>query len=601
VRRRRLIWQLFPSYLVITLLSLLAVTIYFTHSLRNFYENQTIKGLESRCRLLEPTVSSYLDRGDMAGLNRVVGVLGERSGTRITIIFPDGEVIADTDKPIEEIENHGDRPEVLEALAGRRGVITRFSDTVNQRMMYVALPLEVEDEVRVVIRASTPTSLIEHTLWDIYGKLAIAWLVISMIAAWVSWANARRISRPLEKMRLRATRIAGGDLSGRLPVEGSEEVGALADALNHMAEELDTQIKTILRQRREQKAVFSSISDGVLAIDADGLLISINKTAANLFGVDRKKVRGHTIQEVITNPDVRFFMMKALKTSEDVEDEIHLVKENRYLHAHGRKLIDESGNGMGAVVVLNDVTRLRHLEITRRDFVANVSHELRTPVTSIMGFVETLKSGALDDPETATRFVDIIARQASRLDAIIEDLLSLARIERDSESSDIPLYDASLAETVENAVQSMESIAGAKGIHIETRCNSTIRITANPPLLEQALTNLIENAIKYSDSGTPVEVTAEEYPTEVLLRVSDKGPGIAPDHLPRIFERFYRVDKGRSREVGGTGLGLAIVKHIMIAHGGQVEVTSTLGEGSRFTLRFPLTRHKDKQLSLLQA
>lgn len=600
MRRRRLLWQLYPSYLLITLLSLLAVTAYFTRSLRAFYESETISNLEARARLLEHEVAERLPLEGYGDIDALIKILGERSETRITVILPDGKVIADSEKDPATMDNHAGRPEVVRAMHERRGSSSRFSDTIHEKMMYVALPLIVEEELLAVIRTSTPISLIDRTMRDIYSRLAIAWLIIGILAAWISWVNARRISHPLEEMRLRAKRIAGGDLSGRLPVEGSEEVGALAEALNHMAEELDDQIKTILRQRREQKAVFASISDGVLAVDADGLLISINKTAAKLFGVDRKKVRGHTIQEVIANPDIRYFVVQALRTTDDVEDEIYLEEEDRYLQAHGRPLRDEEGKSMGAVVVLNDVTRLRRLEQTRRDFVANVSHELRTPVTSIKGFVETLKDGALEDPEAAHRFIDIIARQANRLDAIIEDLLSLARIERDAEREEIELDEAPLEEIIHHAVMATEPIARRRNITVTERCQGKLLATVNPPLLEQAIVNLIENAIKYSEPETPVEVTAEVLKKEIVIRVADRGAGIAPEHLSRLFERFYRVDKGRSREVGGTGLGLAIVKHIMIAHGGRVEVASTVGEGSSFSLHIPADKALTSQLSLLE-
>ena len=600
MRRRRLLWQLYPSYLLITLFSLLAVTAYFTRSLRSFYENETVSNLEARARLLEHEVDERLAMDGYGDIDELVKILGTRSQTRITIILPDGKVIADSEKDPETMDNHSHRPEVLTALAEKRGSSSRYSDTIHLKMMYVAVPLIKNGEVEAIVRTSTPISVIDKTMSQIYGRLIIAWLVIGVLAAWVSWVNARRISHPLEEMRMRARRIAGGDLSGRLPIEGSEEVGALAEAMNQMAEQMDDRIRTILRQRREQKAVFASISDGVLAIDADGLLISINRTAANLFGVDRKQVRGHTIQEVISNHDLRYFVVQALRTTDDVEDELYLEDSDRFLHAHGRPLRDEFGKSMGAVVVLNDVTRLRRLEQTRRDFVANVSHELRTPVTSIKGFVETLKDGALDDPDAARRFIDIIARQASRLDAIIEDLLSLARIERDAEREQIHLDEAPLAEIIRHAVIAVEPIAKTKDIHIQIHCVDSLSAFVNPPLLEQAIVNLVENAIKYSGEGTPVEVTAVQSDGEIQIRVTDRGAGIAAEHLPRLFERFYRVDKGRSREVGGTGLGLAIVKHIMIAHGGHVDVDSTPGEGSIFTLHIPENQEQAHQLSLLQ-
>jgi two-component system phosphate regulon sensor histidine kinase PhoR len=255
---------------------------------------------------------------------------------------------------------------------------------------------------------------------------------------------------------------------------------------------------------------------------------------------------------------------------------------------------------MGAVVVLNDVTRLRRLEKTRRDFVANVSHELRTPVTSIKGFVETLKDGALEDPEDAHRFVDIIARQADRLDAIIEDLLALARIEREHEGEEIDRYPTRVLGVVESAFFSVQGKADDRQVTLRSEGDPDLEAWINPPLLEQAIVNLVDNAVKYSDQQTTVLVRVEGEGEELAVRVIDEGHGISAEHLPRLFERFYRVDKGRSRAEGGTGLGLAIVKHIAIAHGGSVEVDSVPGEGTTFTLRLPREPRPTSQLSLLR-
>ncbi|MFH0882043.1 MAG: ATP-binding protein [bacterium] len=584
--RRRFIWQLFPSYLLITLLSLAAVTAYGSRSLRKFFLHVTTQDLEARAILLRPEIEKLLAESNEQEIDPLCKELGANSKTRITVILPDGRVVGDSEKKPEEMDNHRDRPEVVEVLEGAVGSSSRYSNTLHLKMMYVAVPLHIGGRVAGVLRTSTPVTVIDHTLSSIYQRIAMGGIVIALLAAWISWVNARRITHPLERIRRQAQRIADGDLSGQLSTRGPEEVVSLAEAMNQMATQLEDRIQTILLQRKEQKAVFSSISEGVLAVDAKGLVISINKAAARLFDVDRKQVRGKTIQEVISNPDVRLFIVEALSTSGELEDEIILdaAGDPRYLQAHGRPLIDEAGQSMGAVVVLNDVTRLRRLEHARRDFVANVSHELRTPVTSIKGFVETLRDGALEHPEDARRFVDIISRQADRLDAIIEDLLSLARIERDAENLDIEMNEESLQEVIHSAVMAVTPQAKAKNIAIEIHCPSSTTAWINAPLLEQAIINLIDNAVKYSGADAPITIDVQETESEIRINVTDRGLGIQPEHLPRLFERFYRVDKGRSRQVGGTGLGLAIVKHIALAHSGSVAVESTLGVGSTFTI-----------------
>jgi two-component system phosphate regulon sensor histidine kinase PhoR len=259
----------------------------------------------------------------------------------------------------------------------------------------------------------------------------------------------------------------------------------------------------------------------------------------------------------------------------------------RFLQAHGTILHDAEDRGIGALVVLNDVTRIRKLESVRREFVANVAHEIRTPVTSIKGFVETLLDGALENPKNAEHFLNIIGRQAERLNAIIEDLLSLSRIEQETESAEIALKEGRIIDVLQAAVQLCEKKAAGKKIAVRLACEEDVSAKINPPLLEQALVNLIDNAINYSGRGSPVHVEAARGDTEIIIGVRDQGCGIAKQHLPRLFERFYRVDKARSRKLGGTGLGLAIVKHITQAHGGNVTVESTPGEGSTFRIHLP--------------
>ncbi|MBD3258926.1 PAS domain-containing protein, partial [candidate division GN15 bacterium] len=355
-----------------------------------------------------------------------------------------------------------------------------------------------------------------------------------------------------------------------------------------MASQLQERIRTIVEQRNEQNAVLSSMIEGVVAIDSRERVINLNKAAAAMFEIDQEWARNRSIQEVMRNVDLHGFASRALNSLEPIEAEITLPgNEERYLHVHGTVLRDASGERTGGVIVMNDITRLKRLENIRRDFVANVSHELKTPITSIRGFVETLLDGAMNQPHDAWRFLKIIIKQTNRLNAIVEDLLSLSRIEKETESREIELSRYELFPILTGAVQSCEARASARKIRVTLACDRDITATVNARYLEQAVINLIDNAIKYSESNSEVRVSAEVDNGGVAVRVSDEGCGIAPEHLSRLFERFYRVDKARSREVGGTGLGLAIVKHIALAHRGQVTVDSTPGEGSTFTIHLP--------------
>jgi two-component system phosphate regulon sensor histidine kinase PhoR len=409
-----------------------------------------------------------------------------------------------------------------------------------------------------------------------------------LLAALVSSLVFRRISRPLDQLKAAADTYARGELGARAPVSDIVELGAVADAMNRMAAQLDERINTIISQRNEQAAVLRSMVEGVVAVDARERVLNLNKTAAAFFGVDQNWARGRSIQEVVRNVDLHLFARRALESEEPVEAEIILEgSQERFLRAHGSVLRAASGERTGAVLVLNDATRLRKLEDIRRDFVANVSHELKTPITSIRGFVETLLDGAMDNREDTERFLQIIDRQAMRLHAIVEDLLSLSRIEKESERDEIELTVQPLQPLLQNAVVSCEVRAGERKVKIDLACEDSLRVVANGRHLEQAVINLIDNAVKYSPDGSLVQVNGSRRDRQVVIAVVDRGCGIEARHLPRVFERFYRVDKARSREVGGTGLGLAIVKHIALAHNGSVHVESSLGKGSTFEIRLP--------------
>jgi two-component system phosphate regulon sensor histidine kinase PhoR len=331
-----------------------------------------------------------------------------------------------------------------------------------------------------------------------------------------------------------------------------------------------------------------SMVEGVLAVDSNHRILNMNPAAARIFGINVTAARDRDLLEVVRNTDLRNFIAEALGSPETVEGDIVIYDPGeRFLRAHGSPLRDGQGRIIGAVIVLDDVSALRRLENVRKDFVANVSHELKTPITSIKGFVETLQGGAMKNPAEAERFLEIIARQADRLHAIIEDLLNLSRIERDAEAGDIALENARLKPVLQAAIQVCEVQAVAKEIRLELECDPALMVPISPPLLEQALVNLIDNAVKYSPNGSAVRVGARQTGDETLLEVQDWGAGIEEKHQARLFERFYRVDKARSRKLGGTGLGLAIVKHIAQAHGGQATVQSEVGRGSTFTLHLP--------------
>ena len=583
-------WQIFPSFLVITFVSLLAVAVFGTRTIRNLYITHLTDKLTTIGRLAEYSTVSHLSLGDIPSAASTVRDIATRSDARITIVEPNGRVVIDSDEDPATMDNHADRPEIQTAFRGDIGAETRYSYTLATSMLYVALPYYRDGSIAYVARVAVAVADIEDALRGAYVSVFVGWIVIVVIAALVSLYIARRISKPVEEIQRAAEQLAEGNLRARIPIHASSEMVEVSNAMNRAGALLEDRFNTLVRQRNEQEAVLSSMVEGVIAIDTEERIINVNRAAAQLLGVDATKASGRLIQEIVRNTELQQFVQQTLESESPIEaDLIYQRVDERFLQAHGTVLRDAQGRAIGALVVLNDVTRLRRLERVRSEFVSNVSHELKTPITSIKGFVETLREGALDHPEDARRFLDIVSRHTDRLERIVEDLLMLSRLEREAEQDEIEAEPTHVASVVDAAVQLCQVHAEQKGIRVRTQCDENLRARMNAPLVEQAIANLIDNAIKYSDPDSAVDVTAVLTGNEVAISVRDEGTGIEERHLERVFERFYRVDRARSRELGGTGLGLSIVKHIANVHHGRVAVESVLDEGSTFTILLPFT------------
>jgi two-component system phosphate regulon sensor histidine kinase PhoR len=588
-RRKKLIWQLFPSYLLITLLAVLAVSWYASSSLSHFYFDQTAADLKVRALLVEKQIVASLDPLNSAAVDAICKDIGRHSATRITVILPSGQVIGDSRETPQMMDNHAGRPEIASALKGEVGVSRRYSNTLRQKMMYVAIPLENDQAPSGVIRVSLPTTSVDRELRSIQIKIALGGFLIALGAAGISLLISRRISRPIEEMKTGADHFANGDLTHRLTAPDSEEMAGLAEALNQMAAQLDHRINTIVSQRNELETVLASMLEGVIAVDNDEKIINMNAAAAEFFRLKPENCQSRGLQEVIRNSALQQFVRESISSQIPREDDISLYHNGeRTLNLQSSPILDANKAHIGTLVVFNDVTQLRRLEDMRRDFVANVSHEIKTPLTAIKGFVETLHQGGVDNPQEADRFLGIIQKHVDRLSSIVEDLLSLSRIEQEDEGKTIQQEKGYIKEVFNSAMQICRSKAEDKKITISPDCDENISARFDATLLEQAVVNLLDNAIKYSEPESTIHLKAHQNNSEINISVEDQGMGIAKKHLPRLFERFYRVDKARSRKMGGTGLGLAIVKHIAHAHGGNVTVESKLAKGSTFTIHLPI-------------
>ena len=587
--KKKLITQLFPSYLLITLVSLFAVSWYAVSFTRQFYLERTQVDLEINGRLLEKQTIRLLSPLNAQALDRFCKDAAGQTVTRVTVILPNGRVVADSEEMPANMASHLDREEIRNAFQGEVGVSIRHSDTLKQDMMYVALPLAVDQSLIGVLRTSIPVTAVDERIGTIRFRIGIGVLLVALLASGVSWFVSKRITTPIERMRDGARRFAAGDLFHRLPAPDTLEFSGLSESMNQMAEQLQQRLDEITSQRNKTEAVLSSMREGVIATDLDQHVISINPAAARMFDVPMETVGGRSVLEIIRNHEFQELIDRSVSTGESLESDIvYHQNGERTFNVHCTPLLDALQKRLGGLVVLSDVTQLRRLENMRRDFAASVSHEIKTPLTAIKGFVETLCTGELEDREETRRFLTIIDRHVNRLATIIDDLMQLSRIERTDEIQQIGLERCRIEDVLNAAIGLCSVGIREKGIDVRLSCETDLKGCIDATLLEQAAVNLLDNAVKYSPDNSTIYIEALTVGDEIRIRFKDEGMGIAKKHLPRLFERFYRVDKARSRKLGGTGLGLAIVKHIAQAHGGTVTVESELEKGSTFSLHLPV-------------
>lgn len=593
IKRKTLFWKLYPSFLIISFISLLAFVMIALWSFKSFYYQERAIDLEIRAKLLAPEFSRLIQSNNYQDIQEKTLLLGNESLTRLTIILPSGKVLGDNKENPQKMNNHKNRPEIKQAMLVGKGLSIRYSNTIATDGMNFAMPLLAQGNIIGFIRTSTPLDTLQKALWSIYYKIAIGFIMLILMTIFASWWLSKSLVRPLEMIKVQAQRLAKGDFSSRVELHSNDslEIEQLGQAFNEIAIELNQRIEIILNQRNEQEAVFSSMVEGVIAVDNNQKILRINQAAYKILKISATNIEGDSLNKIIENKELRNLIAYALQQDTPVGQEIVIHSDadfEQVLFAQSAPLLDIYKNKCGTLVVFNDITKLKEFELQRKEFVANVSHELRTPLTAIQGFSETL----IEFPDLAqdkrAYFIDVIHTHSIRLESIIENLLSLSKIEKETEIDEIDFINESITLAISNAIFLCKDKALKRNINIILHNAEEITFKHNSALIEQAIINLLNNAIKYSNGNSEITITVTKQNNNIKISVADQGSGIPEEHLTRLFERFYRVDKARSRQLGGTGLGLSIVKHIALAHKGTVTVTSEINKGSVFTLTLPL-------------
>jgi two-component system phosphate regulon sensor histidine kinase PhoR len=579
-------FRLFLSYLALSA-AVLGAAFFLVYQR---VEKAEISALRSKLSDEAALVSAQLRSSDLAspGINGLAHSLGSKVGSRLTIIGGDGRVLADSelDVPgVKAMENHSDRPEVAGAMAGSASYDLRHSATLGKAMLYAAYPVNFGDRTGAVVRLAVPASQLEAMRTLLKRALLAALALALLLSFFLGLAVSAGFSRPFDKIVYGSKKFAGGDFSYRIQKDFHGEMGKLAETLNSMAADVEENLKRVEAQSQQLSAAFANMAEGVLVTGADGRVTALNPAMQRIFSVKAEGAISKPLLEVIPNAGLSDVCSRALSDRKPIFDEMELSTPVRGIFSVTASPIFSGGDVSGCLMVVHDITEVSRLEAKRRDFVANVSHELKTPLTAIRGYVETLLEGAVDDKAHAMEFLGVILQQSKRLDNIVSDLLKLSSLE--SYAVEVKKEDVALKELADSLIAGLASVFKSKKAAVSNLIPSGLVVKADPEKLGQVFINLLDNAVKFSSQNAVVEVAAAESHGSVKVTVKDGGIGIPQEHLPRVFERFYRADKARSREMGGTGLGLSIVKHVVELHGGSVGVESAEGSGSTFWFTLP--------------
>ena len=584
-------WKQFISSFLIIVLVLFIFTFLIIGELNKYDKSLTKERLLTAANLSTEVLIPSLENPNIDEVQSVVSNLGEKTGVRITVIDEKGVVLGDSKKNPREMANHSERPEVKQAFNNGTGESTRYSSTLQKEMFYVAVPYKDETgKTQTVIRTALPLSIIQQALIPLESKVIYMGVALTLLALLLSLAVSRTTTKSLSGIINISEELAKGNLNVEIPASKSKgEIPKITKALNHMAQKLNEVFKQLSHEKNQLEAVLSAMSEGVMVVSEKGSIVIINNALKEMFNLTDDPLQ-KPYWEVLRNREVIKLIDGVLENwKPDSKEIFYLYPNERHYLAN---VIPLDSPEKELIVVMFDITEFKRLENIKADFIANVSHELRTPLTAIKGYTETLQEEAFESPQDQKHFLRIIKRHADRLINIVSDLLVLSEVEgrdalsKENENSDFE--DINIDEVIESSLEALKTKAAEKCLEVTFETNeSDHKISGNRFLLEQMFINLIDNAVKYTPDKGKIGIEISGAEKELKIEISDTGIGIAKDSLPRIFERFYRVDKTRSRKMGGTGLGLSIVKHIVLIHGGKIEVQSEEQKGSTFVITLP--------------
>ena len=586
--------KIFAYIMSVLLITLIISGIFTAQTVKKQHFANIEEKLASETYILSQVLSEDIQTGDIIHMKTILSEVSEKLNVRITVIDTNGKVLGETSYDPSQMSNHLERPEIQAALQGGLGKEIRFSSTLNIDLIYIAQPIYKDGSIIGVVRVSTPIKEIKDITKSINRNLTIALipgLLLSLLLVYIATIS---ITKPIKDIKNAAVDITLGKLDHSINIIRNDEIGELAKAIDFMAASLRDKINSIRDKNTNMEAILSSVVNGIIAVDSNENILFINPIAQRMLNITEVDIAGKHLLKVIRNNKIDNMIKGILenksfeknKSFEENEITVNYPTEKIFkLYSNAIKY-PESDRIIGIIIIIQDITEIKKLEKIRSEFVANVSHELKTPLTSIKGFVETLKAGAIEDNDAAMRFLNIIEDEADRLNRLITDILSLSELENKKIKTRYEIINT--VDKIMEIVSLLQTQALNKNISLNAKVEADIsKLIVDPDQFKQMLINLVDNAVKYTPEGGAVEVIAYNSGNDVIIKIKDNGIGISKEHIPRLFERFYRVDKARSRNVGGTGLGLAIVKHIVMQFEGKIEVFSEVGKGTEFILSIP--------------